>query len=221
MFSKVLIAEDHELVSFSLQATLKELGVDAVNYVHYCDHALTWVNNAIRDGQPFDLLITDIEFVDDDKEQQLKDGLALVKAVKLLLPDIKVIVFTAKDRTHKIAEMFKGGEIDALVRKGRCDGQYLKEALEAVASNKIYQSPNVKKATQERNSHAFSSFDLAVIQLLNEGVPQKEMSEQLRLRDISPYSLSSIEKRLNTMKTVLGFTKNEQLVAYCKEEEIL
>jgi len=221
MFNKVLIAEDHEVVSFSLQATLKELGVQDVKYVHYCDHALTWINNSIRDNQVYDLLITDIEFVEDGSLQELKDGLSLVKAIKAVQPDIKVIVFTAKDRTHKIGEMFKANQIDGLVRKGRRDGQHLREAIQAVYNNKTYQSPDVKKAVQENNSHEFTSFDLHIIKLLYEGVPQKEMSDYLQQRDIVPNSLSSIEKRLNIMKNVLGFSKNEQLVAHCKEIDIL
>jgi len=79
----------------------------------------------------------------------------------------------------------------------------------------------VKKAVQENNSHEFTSFDLHIIKLLYEGVPQKEMSDYLQQRDIVPNSLSSIEKRLNIMKNVLGFSKNEQLVAHCKEIDIL
>ena len=38
---------------------------------------------------------------------------------------------------------------------------------------------------------------------------------------IRPSGLSSIEKRLNNMKNVLEFSKNEQLVAYCKDMGII
>lgn len=217
MFNKVLIAEDHEMTSISVQKALKELGVADVKYVHYCDHALTWIKNSLRDDDPYDLIITDIEFEDDDSPQHIKDGLSLIKAIKLVQPDIKVILFTAKDRSRLIRDMFKRNEIDGLVRKSRRDGQYLHEALQVVYDNKIYHSPDVKKAAQERNSHEFSQLDLSIIKLLYEGVAQKEMPVYLQQRNISPSSLSSIEKRLNIMKDVLFFTKNEQLVAYCKE----
>ena len=60
-------------------------------------------------------------------------------------PDIKVILFTAKDRNSKISEMFKLNQIDGMVRKSRRDGQYLQEALQTVYQNKTYQSPDVKK----------------------------------------------------------------------------
>jgi hypothetical protein len=112
---------------------------------------------------------------------------------------------------------FKNNEIDGLVRKARRDGQHLREALQAVDQNRTYQSPDSKKFIQEQNSHEFTQFDLHIIKLLYEGVSQKEMPEYLQQRDIRPSSLSSIEKRLNLMKDVLGFIKNEQLVAHCKE----
>lgn len=221
MFKKVLIAEDHEMTNVSVQKTLKELGVEDVKYVHYCDHALTYINNALRDKDPYDLIITDIEFEDDESPQHIKDGLSLIKAIKTVQPDIKVILFTAKDRTAKISEMFKLNEIDGMVRKARHDGRHLREALQVVYNNKIYQSPDVKKVIQERNSHEFTAFDLHIIRLLYEGVSQKDMPLYLQQREIIPSSLSSIEKRLNTMKDVLNFTKNEQLVAHCKEIGII
>ncbi len=34
-------------------------------------------------------------------------------------------------------------------------------------------------------------------------------------------SLSTIEKRLNQIKESLGFIKNEQLIAYCKDRKII
>lgn len=221
MFKKVLIAEDHEMTNVSVQKALKALGVEVVKYVHYCDHALNWINNALRDKEPYDLIITDIEFEDDESPQHIKDGLSLIKAIKMVQPDIKVILFTAKDRNSKITEMFKLNQIDGMVRKSRRDGQFLQEALVAVQHNKTYQSPDVKKFVQERNSHEFTQFDLHVIKLLYEGVSQKDMPLYLQQREVIPSSLSSIEKRLNIMKDVLNFTKNEQLVAHCKEIGII
>ncbi|MDF2517913.1 MAG: hypothetical protein K0R59_3209 [Sphingobacterium sp.] len=221
MFKKVLIAEDHDTENVAVQITLRDLGVHNPKYVYYCDHALTWIKNAIRDGEPYDLLITDIEFEDDGNFQEIKDGLALIKAVKEIQPDIKTIIFTGKDRSIAINEMFKSSQIDGHVIKARRGGQHLREAIQAVYQNRIYQSPNTKKIIQEQNSHEFTQLDLHIIKLLYEGVAQKDMPQYLQQRDIKPSSLSSIEKRLNLMKDILGFTKNEQLVAYCKEMELI
>ncbi|WP_437917935.1 response regulator [Sphingobacterium sp. LRF_L2] len=221
MFKKVLIAEDHEITNISLQKALHDLGIQHTKYVYYCDHALTWIKKAICEDEPYSLLVTDIEFEDDDNPQEIKDGLSLIKAVKKIQPDIKVIVLTAKDRSAVLNQMFKNNQIDGLVRKARRDGQHLSEALKAVFQNRIYQSPDSKKFTEEQNSHEFTAFDLHIVKFLYEGISQKQMPEYLQQRGIKPSSLSTIEKRLNLMKDVLGFTKNEQLVAYCKEIELI
>jgi len=221
MFKKVLVAEDHEMTNISVQRALKDFGVEQVDYVHYCDHACTWISNAYRQNMPYDLIITDIEFSDDASPQVIQNGLALIKAIKQIQPEIKVILFTAKDRNASITKMFKQNEIDGMVRKARQDGQYLQEALLAVYQNKTYLSPDVKKIVEEKNSHEFTTLDLYIVKFLYMGLSQKEMPAYLQARNIVPSSLSSIEKRLNIMKEVLNFHNNEQLVSYCKEMEII
>lgn len=217
MFKKVLIAEDHEIANISVQKTLEDLGIQDADYVYYCDHALTWVKNALRNGQPYDLLITDLVFEDDHTAQQITDGLSLVRAVKAVQPDIKIIVFSAESRSAVVDELFRNHAIDGYVRKARRDGQHLKEALQAANSNKTYQSPEVLEAVRSKNTHDFTTLDIHIISLLAQGVPQKNIPYYLQQKDIRPSGLSSIEKRLNLMREVLEFTKNEQLVAYCKD----
>jgi two-component system capsular synthesis response regulator RcsB len=69
--------------------------------------------------------------------------------------------------------------------------------------------------------HEFSDFDIIIIKLLSGGTLQKNIPMYLREHHIRPAGLSSVEKRLNIMKEVLGFSKNEQLVAYCKDFGII
>jgi len=62
---------------------------------------------------------------------------------------------------------------------------------------------------------------ILTIVLILEGALQKDIPLYLQQKEIKPSSLSSIEKRLNLMKEVLGFSKNEQLVAYCKDINLI
>lgn len=217
MFKKVLIAEDHEIANISVQKTLEELGITENKYVYYCDHALSWIRNALRSGAPYELLITDLYFEDDHNEQQLSGGVELIKAVRELQPGLKVIVFSAENRPAIIDDLFKTQAIDGYVRKARRDAQHLKEALQAVCGHKTYLSPGLKQTGKGHNSHEFSSFDVTIISLLSQGILQKDIPYYLQQKGIKPSGLSSVEKRLNLMKEVLGFSKNEQLIAYCKD----
>ncbi|QBQ40627.1 response regulator [Sphingobacterium psychroaquaticum] len=217
MFKKVLIAEDHEIANISVQKTLLELGIQNTKYVYYCDHAYTWLKNALRDGEPYDLLITDLIFEDDNTPQQLTGGIELIRAVKELQPDLKVIVLSSESRSEVVDSLFNKKLVNGYVRKARRDAQHLREALDAVYSLKSYQSPEVKESINEKNSHEFTNLDLNIIALLAQGIQQKNIPSYLQQRDIKPSGLSSVEKRLNLMREVMEFSKNEQLIAYCKD----
>lgn len=221
MFKKILIAEDHDTENFAVQVTLRDLGVVDPDYVYYCDHALAWIKNAIRAGEPYDLLITDINFKDDGFTQEIKDGLSLIKAIKSAQPDIKVVVMTVQEMTPAIHEMFKANQIDGYVLKARRGREHLKEALQMVYQGRIYQSADNKKTIHNQNSFEFSQLDLQIVNLLYQGIPQYRMPEILKQLGAKASSLSTIEKRLNLMKESLGFTNNGQLIAHCRDAELI
>lgn len=221
MFKRILIAEDQETQNISLQKTLAEMGVEKPEYVYYCDDALTWIKNAVREERPYDLLITDLYFEEDHNLQKIDGGAELIKAAKEVQPNLKTLVFSGENRPAVIDMLFKEMHIDGYVRKARHDGQYLRLAISAIHNHKRYLSPDLKQARKENNSHDFTDLDIAIISQLVDGMPQKNIPYYLQENNIKPSGLSSIEKRLNLMKEVLGFSKNEQLIAYCKDIGII
>src|SRR5690606_42034202 len=89
MFKKVLIAEDHEVANLSVHKTVQEMGVTDAKYVYYCDDALNRIRKAVSEGEPYDLLITDLVFEDDIVPQKISHGKDLIKAAKELQPDLR------------------------------------------------------------------------------------------------------------------------------------
>jgi two-component system capsular synthesis response regulator RcsB len=221
MFKRVLIAEDHESANISVQKTLADLGIEKADYVYYCDDALTRIKKSLQDEHPFDLIITDLSFEEDHRVQEICDGTALIKAIREIQPSIKIIVFSAENKPAIIDTLFKDFAIDGYVRKGRHDAKELKEAIITIYNNKKYLAPNLRQTIREKNSHEFTPFDITIISLLAKGTHQKKIPEHLSNNNIKPSGLSSIEKRLNLMKEVLGFSKNEQLIAFCKDMGII
>jgi two-component system capsular synthesis response regulator RcsB len=216
-FNKVLIAEDYESTSISVRKIILELGITNHIYTYYCDEALMHIKKNLDTDAPFDLLITDLSFVPDHREQHLKDGRELVQAVRELQPDLKILVFSAEHKAESIDALFRDLKINGYVRKARHDAQELKLAIEAISNDKTYVSHDLRLSIRKKNTHEFSKFDITIISLLSKGMLQKDIPDYLQQKDIKPSGLSSIEKRLNLMKESLGFTKNEQLVAYCKD----
>jgi len=221
MFKKVLIAEDHEHANISVRKTLDDIGITKREFRTYCDDALALVQIAIRQDQPFDLLITDLSFDEDSNKQELAGGKELIKAVKAVQPDLKIIVFSLENNINLVDELFDDLHIDAFVRKARYDVDDLKRAIDAAANNKKYRSADLVRRKRIENSYDFKAFDIQILTLLCAGTPQKNIPAYLNENNIKPSGLSSVEKRLNAIKTSLNISSNEQLIAYCKDKKII
>ena len=221
MFKKILIAEDHESSSISVQKTLEDLNIPHADYVYYCDDALAKIQKAIRENDHYDLLITDLSFEEDHHKQNIKDGKALIQAIKEIQPSLKTIVFSSEHRSGVIDSLFKEYEINGFVRKARHDSKELKKAIASVYDNKNYLSLDLKHDVKQLNSYEFTDYDITLISLLAQGVLQKNIPVYLQNNNIRPNSLSSVEKRLNSMKEDLQITSNEQLIAFCKDLGII
>lgn len=221
MFKKILIAEDHESSSISVQKTLEDLNITNADYVYYCDDALAKIQKSIRENDLYDLLITDLSFEEDHREQKIKDGKELISAAKELHPSLKVIVFSAEHRSGVIDSLFSEYGVNGFVRKARNDSRELKKAIASIYVNENYLSLDLKQEIKKLNSYEFSTYDITLVSLLSQGVLQKNIPVYLQNNDIKPNSLSSVEKKLNNLKEDLQITSNEQLVAFCKDLGII
>ncbi|HEX7846260.1 MAG TPA: response regulator [Chitinophagaceae bacterium] len=221
MIDKVIIAEDQESANLSVQKTMEELRIAHSDYVYYCDDALNKIQAAKLKGQPYDLLITDLYFEDDGTHQAIAGGFDLIRSAREIQPGIRVLVFSGETRPATIDMLFKNYEIDAFVRKARHDVKELKSAFDALSKGQPYYPRALAQLVKQSNTYEFTEFDISIIRLISQGYQQKQIAEYLRQHSIKPSSLSTVEKRLNQIREELGFSKNEQLVLFCKETGIL
>lgn len=221
MFKRVLIAEDHESSNISVRITLEELGITDADYVFYCDDALNRVLKALKNDDPYDLLVTDLSFEEDHQKQKITGGIGLIKACKKEQPNLKVIVFSAESKQSIIHSLFKELDINGYVRKARNDAKDLKIAIDRIYKGNKYISVDIKQAIKDKNSHEFTPYDITIISLLSKGILQKEIPSYLQENNIKPSGLSSVEKRFNLIREIFGFSNNEQLIVYCKDMGII
>lgn len=214
MIKKVLIAEDHESSNISVQKTLADLGCDQADYVYYCDDALIRIEKACQANDSYDLLITDLYFEEDHRQQKITNGTDLITAARAVQPDLKVLVFSAEGRSVIVEKLFNESGIDGYVRKARGDAKELMKAIHQIENNQRYIPVHFTRELKQY-THEFTKYDITIISLMIEGKRQKEISEYLKNNNINPSGLSSIEKRLNYIKEVFGFSTNEQLIAHC------
>ena len=221
MIDKVIIAEDHETANLSVQKTMEELRIKQIDYAYYCDVALQKIQLATQQGTPYDLLITDLYFEDDGTFQKIGGGFDLIRAAREVQPGIIILIFSAEHRPATIDMLFKNFAVDAYVRKARNDAKELKAAIESLTKQQQYYPRALANLVKQSNTYEFTEFDINIIKLLSQGYQQNEIPDYFRQRNIKPSSLSMIEKRLKQIRDELSFSKNEQLVLFCKDAGIL
>ncbi|MGN7786004.1 response regulator [Niabella sp. 22666] len=221
MIKKILIAEDFESANLSIQKTLEDLNVPDPDYVYYCDDALLKIQKALNAGASYDLLITDLHFIKDYRDQKISGGEMLIAAAREVQPDLKILVFSATGTPSVIENLFNKQDIDGYVSKGRNDTKELKRAIELISQNRRHFPLQELKQIKQKNAHSFTLLDIAIISQLSKGMRQKDIPEYLQANDIRPSGLSSIEKRIGMMKEAYNFSNNEQLIAFCKDKGII
>ncbi|MPT33892.1 response regulator [Flavobacterium sp. WV_118_3] len=214
MFKKILIAEDVDSVNLGVKQLLEEFVTeDRIHHVQYCDDALLKVKRAKIDQEPFDLLISDLSFVDNKfRENKLNSGEELIEAVRREQPDIKVIVYSIETKPYVIRTLLEEMDCNAYINKSRESIRELKQAIRTIyASDEKFVSPELRYGKADSELDEIDEQDIQIIRLLSKGFDQGEIADDMH------YSRSSIEKRINRLKTSLKAKNNPHLVSISKD----
>jgi len=218
MFHKVLVAEDLDSISITVDQALKELSIAEIHHSKYCDDALLKIKKAQFDGVPYDLLISDLSFKADHRETILKSGEELIEKVKKIQPDIKTIVFSIEDKSFRIKSLFNNLGINAYVSKGRESIPELKKAVQGIfnGDTKII-SPELSNVLITKSLVEIEMYDIDILKLLSLGYTLEEIASSFKTKGIIPNGSSSLEKRINKLKTYFKASNNAHLIAITKD----
>ena len=217
MFTKVLVSDDLGSVNSGVFSVLQVLGVEDIIQVQYCDDAYLKIKSAALNEVAIELLITDLSFVPDHRDQNFTSGEELVAILKKEHPELKIVVYSVEDRTQLIKRLINDLKIDGYVSKGRNGLTELKDAINTVAKGSIYLSPQLNQLLNQKERLEIDDFDLELMRLLSLGKSQEEISTSFKKSDISPSSLSTIEKRLNKLRIQFKANNAIHLVSIAKD----
>ncbi|KAB1153712.1 response regulator [Flavobacterium luteum] len=218
MFNKVIVAEDLDSINIAVVQALKELEIANIHYVKYCDEAFINIKKAKIENQPFELLIVDLYFKADHRENRLHSGEELIAAARKEQPEIKIIVFSSEDKSFKIKFLFETLAIDGFVIKGRNSIPELKKAIQSVYDAKDkYISPELAFIYRNKKLLEIDSYDIELLKELSKGLTQDEISLCFKNASITPNGNSSIEKRINKLKIFFKAKNNVHLIAIAKD----
>jgi DNA-binding NarL/FixJ family response regulator len=218
MFRKVLVAEDLDSISMTVVQALEELSVVEIHHAKYCDDAFLKIKKALHDEEPFDLLISDLSFKPDHRENRLSTGEELIDAVKKLQPNIKTIVFSIEDKSFRIKSLFNNSGINAYISKGRNSIPQLKNAVQNIFNNeeKII-SLELSHILRDKSILEIEEYDISLLRLLSKGLILDEIALEFKNSGIIPNGSSSIEKRINKLKIYFKASNNVHLIAIAKD----
>jgi DNA-binding NarL/FixJ family response regulator len=218
MFHKVLVAEDFDSISISVVQALNELSVSEIQHAKYCDDAYLKIRKAIQEEAPFDLLICDLSFKTDHRETKLNSGEELIATIKKVQPNIKTIVFSIEDKSFRIKSLFNDLDINAFVAKGRNSIPELKKAILGVFNNdtKILSS-EMAPTLRNKSLIEIETYDISLLKLMSKGLILDEIALDFKNSGMIPNGSSSIEKRINKLKTYFKASNNVHLIAIAKD----
>lgn len=218
MFKKVLIAEDLDSISIAIIQALEQLSISKIYHAKYCDDALLKIKKALHEDQPYDLLISDLSFKADHRENKLNSGEELIEAVKKIQPTIKTIVFSIEDKSYRIQYLFKELGLNGYVSKGRNSIPELQRAIQTIyLENSKYLSKELTYVMNTKTILEIEAYDISLLKYLSKGLILAEISSELKALKISPNGSSSIEKRINKLKIYFKANNNVHLIAIAKD----
>ena len=176
MSLKVLIAEDHTLVSQGLQEMLSISDeIELVGVVETGEDAIDTVN---RDE--VDLVLMDVNL-----GQASINGIEASKRIKETSPDTKVLILTMFTDLGTVAQAVKAGA-DGYLSKGASQEALIK-AIRDVMEGKSVLDPHVTQGIFGRISgkgpQALSDRELTVLQEITHGKSTREIAEHMHLSE--------------------------------------
>ena len=222
MQKKTLVAEDFDSINLGIQQALKDLDITDFQHSKYCDEAFLKIRAAIKEGVAYDILISDLSFKADHRDSKITTGDELIKLVRELQPNIKIIAYSVEDKKYRIKALFDNSKIDGYVLKGRNSIEELKKAINMLTtSDQKYISPEIASVLQEKSNYEIDDLDISILKHLSVGTPQDEITGIFKELDIKPNSKSTIEKRIAKLKDFFKANNTIHLVSISKDMGII
>ncbi|MDQ5816320.1 MAG: response regulator transcription factor [Actinomycetota bacterium] len=190
MTLKILIAEDHTLVSQGLEAMLSM--TDDLELAAVVDNGDAAVATVME--KSVDVVLMDVNL------GAGINGIVATKQIKKAAPDTKVLVLTMFTDPGTVAEAVKAGA-DGYLSKGS-SRQSVIQAIHDVAEGRAVLDPNVTEGVfgriGGRDQHALTDRELTVLQELADGNATRGVAEHIHVSEetVKTY-LKNIYKKLD------------------------
>jgi DNA-binding NarL/FixJ family response regulator len=195
---KILLVDDQAILMDGIANLLSKSAYEVVEKARSVNDALKYFNET-----EFDILIADYNIIDDN-------GLILIRKVKQVYPNLKIIVLSMHDETHLVEEILKDKINGQVINKNAHHD--LVEALNQIEKGKIQINKKINKIIHRALEPGEEVVKLtekedAVLKLIAINYTKKEIGLELALSDRSVNTLCrSLFKKTKTT-SIVGLLK--------------
>lgn len=212
---KMLMVDDHPVIIEAYRNILASNRI-ADNYdfkidtAFNCDEAIEKINQAAKNTH-YEILFLDIQ-LPPSADGSIISGEDLAVYARKLLPKSKILILTTFNDNHRIQNILKTAQPDALLIKDDLTSKELLKALNAIVHGDTYYSitvtKNIKKKSVNIDEAILDDINRKIIFFLSKGIKTKDLTNHINL------SLSAIEKRKGQIRNIFELEKSS-------DEEIL
>jgi NarL family two-component system response regulator LiaR len=201
MSIQVLIADDHSVVRQGLRMFLS------------ADPELEIVGEA-RDGAEAVRLARQLhpDVVLMDLLMPVMDGISATAAIRREAPDVEVVALTSVLEDVAVVDAVRAGAIGYLLKDA--DSHELRRAIKAAAAGQVQLSPQAAARllreirTPEKSAEVLTERERAVLQLLAQGMSNKEISRTLNIAE------QTVKTHVSHILDKLGIPSRTQAALY-------
>lgn len=181
---KILLVDDHAILLDGIANLLEKSAKDLVERANTVDEALNYFTEA-----EFDILITDFNLIDEN-------GLDLLRKIKKIYPNLKIIVLSMHDEANLVHEILKEGIHGNVLKKE--SHKDLVEAIEGISNGKAHLNKEISNILhsaikQNEENKIITKREKEVLALLAQDYSEDEIAEKLAIK---PKSIQKINKTI-------------------------
>lgn len=211
--ARIVIVDDHPIVRHGLARL-----IDGEPDLHVCASASTPAEalDAVRREKP-DLALVDLALGEES-------GLELIKSLRALRPELRVLVISMHDEVHYADRVLRAGALGYIMKQE--PAEQMIAAIHQVLAGNIYLSEPMavsllnrmvgekKRAEGESPLDRLSDRELQVLEYIGKGFGTREIAEKLHL------SVKTVENYREHLKTKLKLRTSTELVRYAVRWEL-
>ncbi len=210
----VFIAEDHQLFRDGLKAMLASK--EGLEVIGEARDGLETINS-VKKKQP-ELLLLDLSM-------PRLSGISVIKELRRLFPDMRILVLTIHESDQYVIETFEAGANGYCIKDASREELLL--AIDSVLNGKTYISPGIsdnvmegylegqKKIKSKSSRESLTHREREVLKLLSEGYTNKQIGDLLNI------SVKTVEKHRANIMQKLNLHNAASLTAFAIEQGLV